>query len=203
MCSLEQFKIDLKNQKDEVRTLDFDLDNLFFSALDDSEVKQGSLHVSVSIRKMTGFYELLFHTEGTVTVTCDRCLDDMSQPIETDNRLVVKLGAANSEEDDVIIVSENEGILDTSWLIYEFIVLAIPIKHVHAPGKCNPAMSQVLEELSADRSSDEVSDQPIDPRWSALEKLKITIKILVLIWHILKEDNQVLVRPSVVLTTRQ
>jgi uncharacterized metal-binding protein YceD (DUF177 family) len=60
-----------------------------------------------------------------------------------------------------------------SWLIYEFIVLAIPIKHVHAPGKCNPAMSQVLEELSADRSSDEVSNQPIDPRWSALEKLKI------------------------------
>ena len=173
MCSLEQFKIDLKNQKDEVRTLDFDLDNQYFSALDDSEVKQGALHVSVSIRKMTGFYELLFHTEGTVTVTCDRCLDDMSQPIEADNRLVVKLGAAYSEEDDVITVPEDEGILDTSWLIYEFIVLAIPIKHVHAPGKCNAAMSQVLEELSADRSSDEESDQPVDPRWSALEKLKI------------------------------
>lgn len=173
MCSLEQFKIDLKKQKDEVRTFDFDLDNLFFSALDGSEVKQGALHASVSIRKMTGFYELLFHAEGTVTVTCDRCLDDMSQPIETDNRLVVKLGAAYSEEDDVITVSEDEGILDVSWLIYEFIVLAIPIKHVHAPGKCNPAMSQVLEELSADRSSDEASDQPIDPRWSALEKLKI------------------------------
>ena len=172
MCSLEQFKIDLKNQKDEVRTLDFDLDNQFFSALDGSEVKQGALHVSVSIRKMTGFYELLFHTEGTVTVTCDRCLDDMPQPIEAENRLVVKLGAAYSEEDDVITVSEDEGILDTAWLIYEFIVLAIPIKHVHAPGKCNPAMSQVLEELSADRSSDEASDQPIDPRWSELLKLK-------------------------------
>ena len=172
MCSLEQFKIDLKNQKDEVKTLDFDLDNQFFSALDGSEVKQGSLHVSVSIRKMTGFYELLFNTEGTVTVTCDRCLDDMSQSIATDNRLIVKLGAAYSEEDDVITVPEDEGILDTSWLIYEFIVLAIPIKHVHASGKCNPAMSQVLEELSADRSSDEASDQPIDPRWSVLEKLK-------------------------------
>lgn len=172
MCSLEQFKIDLKKQKDEVRTFDFDLDNLFFSALDGSEVKQGALHASVSIRKMTGFYELLFHAEGTVTVTCDRCLDDMSQPIETDNRLVVKLGAAYSEEDDVITVSEDEGILDVSWLIYEFIVLAIPIKHVHAPGKCNPAMSQVLEELSADRSSDEESSPAVDPRWSALLKLK-------------------------------
>ena len=172
MCSLEHFKINLKGLTDEVTTFDYDLDNQFFAALDGSEVKQGALHVSVSIRKMTGFYELLFHTEGTVTVTCDRCLDDMPQPIEAENRLVVKLGAAYSEEDDVITVSEDEGILDTSWLIYEFIVLAIPIKHVHAPGKCNPAMSQVLEELSADRSSDEASDQPIDPRWSVLEKLK-------------------------------
>ena len=172
MCSLEQFKIDLKRLTDEVTTLEFNLDNRFFAALDSSELRQGTLHVSVSIRKATGFFELQFHSEGTVTVTCDRCLDDMEQPISTDNRLIVKLGTAYSEEDDVIIVPEDEGILDTSWLIYEFIMLAIPIKHVHAPGKCNPAMSQVLEELSADRSSDEASDQPIDPRWSVLEKLK-------------------------------
>ena len=173
MCSLEHFKINLKGLTDEVTTFDYDLDNQFFDALDGSEFNKGSLHVSVSIRKVTGFFELLFHTEGTVTVTCDRCLDDMDQPIAADSRFVVKYGTVNSEEDDVIFVDEDEGILDTSWLIYESIVLAIPIKHVHAPGKCNPAMSQVLEELSADRSSDEASDQPIDPRWSALEKLKI------------------------------
>ena len=173
MCSLEQFKIDLKRLTDEVTTLEFDLDNRFFAALDSSELRQGTLHVSVSIRKATGFFELQFHTEGAVTVTCDRCLDDMDQPISTDNRLVVKLGAAYSEEDDVITLPEDEGILDTSWLIYEFIMLAIPIKHVHAPGKCNPAMSQVLEELSTDRSSDEESNQPIDPRWSKLAEIQI------------------------------
>ena len=172
MYSLERFKIDLKRLTDEVTTLEYDLDNRFFAALDSSELRQGTLHVSVSIRKATGFFELQFHSEGMVTVTCDRCLDDMDQPISTDNRLVVKLGTVYSEEDDVITVPEDEGILDTSWLIYEFIMLAIPIKHVHAPGKCNPAMSQVLEELSADRSSDEASDQPIDPRWSVLEKFK-------------------------------
>ncbi len=160
MCSLEQFKVDLKRLTDEVTTLEFDLDNRFFAALDSSELRQGTLHVSVSIRKTTGFFELQFHTEGTVTVTCDRCLDDMDQPISTDNRLVVKLGTAYSEEDDVITVPEDE-------------VLAIPIKHVHAPGKCNPAMSKVLEELSTDRSSDEESNQPIDPRWSKLTELNI------------------------------
>ena len=96
----------------------------------------------------------------------------MEQPIETDNRLVVKLGSTNSEDDDTVIVDENEGILDTSWYIYEFIALAIPIQHVHATGKCNPAMTKALEELSADRSGDEESSQAIDPRWEALLKLK-------------------------------
>ena len=105
MCSLERFKVDLKRLTDEVTTLEYDLDNHFFAALDSSELRQGTLHVSVSIRKATGFFELQFHSEGTVTVTCDRCLDDMDQPISTDNRLVVKLGTAYSEEDDVIIVS--------------------------------------------------------------------------------------------------
>ena len=114
MCSLEQFKIDLKSLTSEETTLDFDLKDSYFESLDDSELEHGALHVSVSIRKATGFFELLFHTEGTVTVTCDRCLDDMSQEIETDNRLIVKLGAVNSEEDDLITVSEDEGILDLS-----------------------------------------------------------------------------------------
>ena len=172
MCSLEQFKIDLKNLNDEVTTFDFSIDNDFFAALDQTEVESGTLHVSLSIRKASGFFELLFHTVGTIDIVCDRCLDLMEQPIATDNRLVVKFGSTNSEEDDTVMVDEDEGILDTSWFIYEFIALAIPIQHVHAPGKCNPAMTKALEELSADRSGDEESSQAIDPRWEALLKLK-------------------------------
>ena len=172
MCSLEQFKIDLKGLKDELTRLEFDLDKDYFSALDETDVQSGALHVSLSIRKASGFFELLFHTVGSVDITCDRCLDLMEQPIETDNRLVAKLGSTNSEDDDTVTVDENEGILDCSWLIYETIALAIPIQHVHAPGKCNPAMTQVLEELSADRSGDEESSPATDPRWDALLKLK-------------------------------
>ena len=172
MCSLEFLKIDLKSLKEEETSLEFDLNDSYFEALDDAEVKKGSLHVSVSIRKATGFFELSFHTVGTIIIPCDRCLDDMEQSVETDNRLVVKLGSEYSEEDEIIVVPENEGILDMSWFIYEFVALVIPIRHVHAPGKCNPAMTQALEELSADRSSDEESSQAIDPRWEALLKLR-------------------------------
>ena len=173
MNSLEMLKIDLKSLTDEETTLSFDLDDSYFAALDGAEVKKGSLHVSVSIRKATGFFELNFHTEGTVIVPCDRCLDDMEQPVETSNRLIVKLGSEYSEEDDLIVVPEDEGILDMAWFIYEFVALVIPIRHVHAPGKCNPAMTKALEELSADRSSDEESSQAVDPRWEKLKNLKM------------------------------
>ena len=174
MCNLESFKIDLKGMKTDEQRLEFDLNDDFFKALDVSEVNGGALHVSVSIRKATGFYELQFHAEGTVTVPCDICLDDMDQPIETDHVLVAKLGAeTNTEDDDVVTVDENEGILDTSWLIYEFIALAIPIKHVHAPGKCNSAMTQKLEELSGAVRSGEEEAEAIDPRWEKLKNLKV------------------------------
>jgi len=172
MCSLETYKIDLKNLKEDEIVRQFNLDDSFFSSLEGSQLEHGSLHVSVSIRKMTGFFELSFHTEGTVTVSCDRCLDDMDQPIEADNRLVVKLGDTYSDDDDTLTINEDEGILDLSWLMYEFIMLAIPIKHVHAPGKCNSAMTQKLDELSgAVRSSKEESGM-VDPRWETLLKLK-------------------------------
>ena len=172
MCSLETYKIDLKGLKEDEVTREFDFTDEFFGSLDGSQLEHGALHVSVSIRKMAGFFELLFHTAGWVAVSCDRCLDDMEQPIEADNRLMVKLGDTYSEDDDIVTIDENEGILDVSWFIYEFTMLAIPIKHVHAPGKCNSAMTQKLEELSGAVRSSEEEAEAVDPRWEALLKLK-------------------------------
>lgn len=172
MCSLESLKIDLKGQKEGEIALEYDLDDAYFRAIDAPEVSKGRVHVSLAIRKQSGFFELLFHTEGTVIIPCDRCLDEMEQPIKADNRLAVKLGTGYSEDDDLVTIDENEGILDVSWFIYEFIALAIPIKHVHEPGKCNAAMIEALEEHSAARSSDEEDAREIDPRWEALLKFK-------------------------------
>ena len=95
----------------------------------------------------------------------------MDQTIDSDDRLVVKFGEDYSEDDDLVTVAEDEGILDVSWFIYEFIALEIPIKHVHAPGKGNPAMIEKLNELSAARSGEE-EENTIDPRWAALVNLK-------------------------------
>ena len=171
MCYLERFDIDLKALTDEVTPLSWELDDQYFESLEDVQVQGGSLHVSGSIRKTVGFFELSLQTDGTVRIPCDRCLDMRDQPIEADLRLIVKLGSEYREDDEVITVDENEGILHTAWFLYESIALAVPIQHVHQPGDCNDAMMRVLEEHSAARSSD-ADAKEIDPRWSALLKLK-------------------------------
>ena len=171
MCNIESFKIDLKALPQGTSILEFKLDDSYFKAIDAPDIQGGELSSSLSISRTDDFFELNFHTEGIVHIPCDICLDDMEQSIETDDRLLVRFGEDYSEDDDLVIVAENEGILDVAWFIYEFIALNIPIKHVHAPGKCNPAMIEMLQEHSAARSGEE-EEEIVDPRWAALLKLK-------------------------------
>ena len=171
MCNIESFKIDLKALPQGLSSYEYKLDNEYFETIDAPDVQRGELSCSLSVNRTDDFYELNFHTEGVIHIPCDICLDDMDVDICTDDRLVAKFGEDYSEDDDLVTVAENEGILDVSWFIYEFIALNIPIKHVHAPGKCNPAMIEMLQEHSAARSGEE-EETAVDPRWAALLKLK-------------------------------
>ncbi len=174
MPSLETFKIDLRSLPEGETTMERDLGDDFFEAVDASGVRSGQLHTTLTIQRRADVFELQFHTTGKVTVPCDVCLDDMDQPIETSDRLTAQLGETDSEEGDVVMVSEEEGILDVAWFVYESIVLNIPLRHVHAPGKCNPAMMNILKEHSAARSGDRDEEKTVDSRWAALKNLKIT-----------------------------
>ncbi len=171
MCNIESYKIDLKALPQGVTSYDYKLDDGFFKAIDAPGVQRGELSCSLSVNRTDDFYELNFRTAGVIYIPCDLCLEEMDQSIDTQDRLVVKFGVEYSEDDDMVTVAEEEGILDVSWFIYEFIELNIPIKHVHAPGKCNHAMIELLDEHSAARSGEEGEDA-VDPRWEALLKLK-------------------------------
>ena len=160
---------------------EYRLDNQFFLDLDASEVQKGQVNVILKVRKTSGVYQLDFHTKGKVVVICDRCLDEMEQLIETEDQLKVKLGSEYSEVDDIVVVPEEDGYINVAWFIYEFIALSIPIKHVHAPGKCNKDMESKLSKhlrVSADEEDEfensdesEETSHPIDPRWNELKKI--------------------------------
>ena len=176
MYSLEPLKIDLAGLKEGETAFEYDLGDAYFEAVEAPEVSRGDVHVSVSVSRSGGMFRLGVHTEGTVHVPCDLCLDDMEQAVSADNTLTARIGEEYSEDDDLVTVGKDDPVLDLSWFVYEFIALSIPIKHVHAPGKCNPAMIKALEEHSAARSGEGDAEEPVDSRWSELEKLKTIIK---------------------------
>ena len=173
MTSLETLKIDLRNVQDTTVEVSCALTDKYFQSLDDAEIQSGSINAQLSIRKAAvGEFVLTVNISGSVRVSCDLCLDDMEQPVEGNATYNVSLGQENSDDGETIVVDENQGVLDCSWLVYETIALAVPIKHVHAPGKCNAAMTEKLNELSAARSGDGTEEGDIDPRWAGLKKLK-------------------------------
>ncbi len=173
MFSLETLEIDVNQFKDASYEAAYDLGDEYFEALDGATIQQGTLHAEASINKVgAGEYALTLKVSGAVTVQCDRCLEDMEQPIEAEDVYTVRLGHGEDEDDEVVMVDEQEGTLSLAWLVYETAALALPIKHIHAPGKCNDAMTRKLEELSATRSGDENEEAIVDPRWAELAKLK-------------------------------
>ena len=164
---------------------EYQLDNQFFTDLDATEIQKGNVAVKLKVKKTSGIYQLDFETEGVVIVLCDRCLDEMEQPVASEDRLKVKLGDEYTEIDDIVVVPENDGYINVAWFIYEFIALSIPMKHVHAPGKCNKGMISKLSRhlrASTDDEEDDMTDslieqadeeetREIDPRWNELKKI--------------------------------
>jgi uncharacterized metal-binding protein YceD (DUF177 family) len=179
--TLKTYRIDLKKlSPSEIYTFDYVLDNAFFESVNGPEVRQGDVNVSLAVTRISSTFELEFHLSGRVVVTCDRCLEEMHVPVETINRLIVTFGNKYAEtSDEQVTISEEEGFIHVAWYMYEFIALAIPMKHVHEPGECNEAMDAKLKEICVDElkegeiiSEPTEGDRPIDPRWDALRNIQ-------------------------------
>ena len=184
--SIAEYQINLLNIRKESKTFEFKMEDEFFEAMESMDVNGGSVQATVTVNVLADeSFQFLFHIEGVVQVSCDRCLENMDLPISTDNMLIVKQGSYYMEEDDILTIPENENEVDVASYLNQFILLNIPIKHVHAPGKCNTQMIEVLNQHLAIRSGieDETAENEengdnedngnvVDPRWSELMKLK-------------------------------
>lgn len=177
-----KFNIELKEARQDAVKYEFLLDDSFFAEIEGSDIQRGTIRSTVTVKKTSGAFELVFHIDGNVIVPCDRCLDDMTVPVENSGLIKVKFGAAYSDEgNDLIIVPESDGFINVAWLLYEFIELAVPITHAHEEGACNEQMLNILKSHSASfegegeegAQTDEEGETPakVDPRWEDLKKL--------------------------------
>ena len=148
----------------------FEINDGFFAEREYSEIQQRRVEVTLDINRQETLMTMHFGIEGTVRVACDRCADEFDLRISDEREFYLKLGTENAEEsDDVEVVPAEQADYDVSSLVYEYIILAVPMHRVHPDGQCNP---EVMAMLTAEPVAEETTDE-VDPRWAALKDIKL------------------------------
>lgn len=189
MGKFTAYKLPLKSLTEGVHEFEYKLDKQFLVNMDYAEVRDADLAVHLTVNHHRDIYSLAFHIEGTVTLLCDRCLDDLELPVDTDYAVDVEYGEDyNDDTDGLLVIPESDNYLNVAYMLFDTVVLCIPMKHVHPQGKCNRAMSALLKKHRAqgtgedadlenemldsiDDLDDSASGRGIDPRWEALRNI--------------------------------
>ena len=186
MGKFTAYKLPLKSLTKGTHTFDFHLDKQFFANMENTDVRDADINVHLTVDYNGDVYALAFNLTGEVLLQlCDRCLDDLHLPIETGYNITVKYGDDYNDDSDTLLeIPESDNFLNVAYMIYDTVVLAIPIKHVHPLGKCNRQMSAILKKHRAgggDSADDDAefldgidtddSSTASDPRWDALRGL--------------------------------
>ena len=150
-------------------TFDFEVNNAFFEHFEYSEIKKGRVSVEVILERQERMLIFGFKIQGSVEVTCDRCLDVFDHPVSGREQLIVKFGHERLEEsDDVLMIPHTDYQIDLAPLIYEYINLLLPIRHVHPMNEngeyaCDPEVTKFITETPEHENT--------DPRWEVLKGL--------------------------------
>lgn len=172
-----EFEIAWQGLKPGLHTYVYDIDDRFMREKEvDGDFKDWNAKITLNFDKKDSFFLAKFDVDGTVTIPCDRCGDDFKLRLWDEFNLVIKLMGENAEEiedeDDVIFIPRSETVIDISNWLYEFVLLSVPLQHIHpdkedgTPG-CNPQALNLLDKLSAHED-----DAPANTIWKDLEKLK-------------------------------
>lgn len=167
------FDIHFLGLKNAVHNFEYEIGDSFFKLYEKSLLSKANLIVKLSFDKKDSFFILHFQVDGIVNLPCDRCNELFDYELMTDFEIIVKFEDLENrivDDADVIYISRNETSINVADLIYDYILINIPIQVFHpndAEGNstCNP---EILEKL---KLSPKIEEE-IDPRWSSLNKLK-------------------------------
>ena len=119
---MQPFIVKLNALASGVSHYDWTADASFFGKFENSEILDADIQVAMTLHNHGVTVDAECEIEGTVTVQCDRCLEDLEIPVET------------SFEETYVPDGED---LDFSQDVYDFVCIALPLQRVHEDGECN------------------------------------------------------------------
>ena len=144
---MQPFVVKLNDLKSGVTRFDWIADDEFFGKFENPEVLGASVEAAVKLVNRGVTIETECVLTGTITVPCDRCLEDVTIPISTEARMALRYGEEDEEGNgsaDVTVIPFTATTYDLSWDIYEFICIALPLQRVHKDGECNEEITQYI-----------------------------------------------------------
>lgn len=152
---------------------EFEITQKFFEQFNDSEITKANIDVKVTLIKQNSLMQLLFDFEGTVNVSCDRCLVDYDCPISGQEKLIIKHGNTDETNDEMLVLKEGYEEADISQFLFEYIELAIPSRKVPCEDEeydidvaCDEETLKKFEELK-------IEEEPApNGNWDVLKKIK-------------------------------
>ena len=177
MDRLRNYSIPFKGLKEGKHQFDFEIGASFFKLFEQSLIEEGNIKVIVELNKSSALLTLTFKIKGTVETVCDNCLEAITLPVENEALLYVKFGEEYDEPtDEIIVLPHDDYEINVAQLMYEFVSVVLPIRHVHPNDEngnatCNTEMLNQLDNYLVEERTDEEQDDDIDPRWAALKNL--------------------------------
>lgn len=170
MDKFRNYDIEFSGLKNGKHEFSFEIDKKFFQLFDtEQEFTDPKIVAEILMDKHTSFLELLIKTSGTVNLVCDISNENFDHPIEHEIEVLVNFGEEYDDSNiDVITIPKMDHAFNTAQLIYEDVMLSIPMK------KVSPNLSEEdLEILEKFSPQEDIEEEPVsDPRWEALKKLK-------------------------------
>lgn len=170
MDKLRNYDIVFSGLKNGKHQFQFEIDKAFFQLFEtEQEFSEPKIVVDVFMEKHTTFLEFEVQTEGIINLICDISNENFDHPIKNKISVLVKLGEEYDDSDiDVITIPSKDHAFNIAQLIYENVILSVPMK------KVSPNISaEDLEILKKFSPPEEIEEEPkSDPRWEALKKLK-------------------------------
>lgn len=179
----KRYAIAYKGLKNGHHEFDFSVDGALFEACGNTEISRAECSVHVDMERAERMLTLHTTIDGSVTVPCDRCLEDCDVPVHFEGDLLVRFSDESDEYDgEVMWLSPSETELPLAQYIYESIVLAMPYQRVHPDGGCNPEMLSHFHivsdeefaaiEARAEAEEAEAQREAQSPEWNKLAALR-------------------------------
>ena len=181
MKELSKYNIDIYGLEDKQYAYEMESGDAFFQELEQDLIEYGHFKTRIVLNKSATMIQLNFHTVGSVTLTCDRSLDPFEEPIDSNERIILKFGDHNEElTDEIEIIDRNTPRINVARYLFDFVALSLPFKKIHPDLRGEEEEIDPLDEAdgilvysSETAASEETEEEEkIDPRWEALKKLK-------------------------------